>query len=219
MDIRTIEIGDANYPVGFYRDPSHSPQTLYYRGNAELLGSMEKSVVVTGSRASTGYGEHIAMDITGALSNSGATIMNGGAYGIDGMALRAALLDGNPTIVWLVGGVDRLYPSGHNTLFQRVLDSGGLIVSDEAVGMSPTKYRMLKRNRLMAMATASVLVVEAGHHSHSLSVAHEASRLGKFVGAIPGPITSASSVGCHDLIRDGVASIVTSWDGVRFGYV
>ena len=209
-----IAKGEANYPVGLLA-LDDAPEVLYYRGNPELLANLSRSIVVTGARASTGYGEHVTMEIAKALTEQGATIVNGGAYGIDGMALRAALaVDGAP-IAWLAGGVDRYYPSGHDTLFARVAEAG-VVVSAEPEGNSPTKWRFLERNRFMAYSTASALVVEAGWRSGSLNLAQRAFEAENFVGAVPGPVTSASSAGCHELIKNGVATVVTKASDIQY---
>ena len=219
MALSTITDGqitkaDANYPVGLLA-MENAPEVLYYRGNPELLANLSRSIVITGARASTGYGEHITMEIASALAEQGVTIMNGGAYGIDGMALRASLAAGGAPIAWLAGGVDRFYPSGHDALFARVAEAG-LIVSAEPEGNSPTKWRFMERNRFMAYSTTSALITEAGFRSGSLGVAHHAFEAENFVGAVPGPITSASSAGCHEIIRDGVATLVTKASEIQY---
>lgn len=209
-----IAKGEANYPVGLLA-LDDAPEVLYYRGNPELLANLSRSIVITGARASTGYGEHITMEIATALTEQGVTIMNGGAYGIDGMALRASLAVGGAPIAWLAGGVERYYPSGHDTLFARVAEAG-LVVSAEPEGHSPTKWRFLQRSRYMAYSTTSALITEAGFRSGSLGVAHHAHAAQNFVGAVPGPITSASSIGCHELIKTGVAELVTKASEIQY---
>lgn len=213
MTITTINKGDALYPVGLLALGDDAPETLYAQGNVELLGKLGNSITITGARASTGYGEHVTMEMTTALLQRmpNLVVANGGAYGIDGMALRAALAnESSNTLVWLAGGVERHYPSGHDTLFARVLSSGGVTVSAEEPGSSPTKWRFLQRNKYLAAATSATLVTEAGWRSGSLQTAYSAHELGKSTMAVPGPITSASSAGCHRLFREGVAEVVTS---------
>ena len=214
LTIGQIAKGDSGYPVGLLA-LEDAPEVLYYRGNPALLENLSRSIVVTGARASTGYGEHITMEIVAGLKDKDVTVVNGGAYGIDGMALRSALANDMKVIAWLAGGVDRFYPSGHDTLFGRVEESG-LILSAEETGSSPTKWRFLQRNKFMAYTTASALVTEAGWRSGSIDLAEQAFKAENFVGAMPGPVTSASSAGCHRLIKDGVAEVVTQASDIQF---
>lgn len=216
MTTTTINKGDALYPVGLLALGDDAPQTLYVNGNAELLGKLNQSITVTGARASTGYGEHVTMDLVTRLLGRmpDVVVANGGAYGIDGMALRAALAENAQTMVWLAGGVERHYPSGHDTLFARVLSSGGVTISAEEPGSAPTKWRFLQRNKYLAAATSATLVTEAGWRSGSLNTAYQSHALGKSTMAVPGPVTSAASMGCHRLISEGVADLVTSADNL-----
>jgi DNA processing protein len=164
---------------------------------------------MVGARASTGYGEHVTMELTAGLVDQGVAIVSGAAYGIDGMAHRAALASGGTTIAVLAGGIDRLYPSGHDALLQRIIETG-LVLTELPCGFAPTKWRFLQRNRLIAAASEATVVVEAGWRSGSLNTAHHALELDRPLGVVPGPITSASSAGCHRLLRETPAVCVTS---------
>jgi DNA processing protein len=125
------------------------------------------------------------------------------------MAHRSALASGGTTIAFLAGGVDRFYPSGHDALLHRIVASGA-VVSELPCGSSPTKWRFLQRNRLIAAASAATVVIEAGWRSGSLNTAGHASALGRPLGVVPGPVTSASSAGCHRLLRETDAILVTN---------
>ncbi len=122
-----------------------------------------------------------------------------------------ALASSGHTVAYLAGGVDRFYPSGHDALLSRIVEMGA-VVSELPCGSAPTKWRFLMRNRLIAASTRATLVVEAGWRSGSLNVAGHAVAMGRSVGAVPGPVTSAASAGCHRLIRDGAAILVTNTD-------
>ena len=187
-----------------------APVALWVRGNTEFLGD-EVSTAIVGARAATGYGEHVTMEITAGLVARGHTIVSGAAYGIDGMAHRAALAASGRTVAYLAGGVDRFYPSGHDALLSRIAETGA-VASELPCGSVPTKWRFLMRNRLFAAAAASTLVVEAGWRSGSLNIAGHAIALGRPLGAVPGPVTSAASAGCHRLIREFGATVVTITD-------
>ena len=186
----------------------NAPVALWVRGNSEILTD-EKTTAIVGARAATGYGEHITMEIAAGLVDRGHTIASGAAYGIDGMAHRAALASGGRTIAYLAGGVDRFYPAGHDALLTRIAEAGA-VVSELPCGAAPTRWRFLQRNRLIAANSSSVLVTEAGWRSGSLATASHAATLGRPVGAVPGPVTSAASAGTHRLIRDHAATLVTN---------
>ncbi|CAN5220760.1 hypothetical protein BH09ACT5_BH09ACT5_25010 [soil metagenome] len=125
------------------------------------------------------------------------------------MAHRAALASNGDTVAFLAGGVDRFYPSGHDALLTRIAEHG-LVASELPCGSAPTRWRFLQRNRLIAAASLATVVLEAGWRSGALNTAHHADNAGRQVGAVPGPVTSAASAGCHRLVRDGRAILVTS---------
>jgi DNA processing protein len=197
-----------HWPKGFADLADSAPYGLWVRGNSELLTATPSTAIV-GARAATGYGEHVTMELTAGLVDLGHTIVSGAAYGIDGMAHRAALASSGKTIAYLAGGVDRFYPSGHDALLTRIVESGA-VVSELACGQPPTKWRFLMRNRLIAAHTQRTIVVEAGWRSGSLNVAGHATALQRPVGAVPGPVTSAASAGCHRLIREFDATLITN---------
>ncbi len=187
----------------------HSPPAIWLRGNTPFPEPEEKTMSLVGARASTGYGEHITAELSAGVSSRGVTVVSGGAYGIDGMAHRAALACGGQTIAILAGGIDRLYPSGHDALFTKILSSG-TIITEMPPGFSPTKWRFLQRNRLISALGDATIVCEAGRRSGSLNTAGHAAALGRVLGAVPGPVTSATSAGCHTLLRDYQAVCVTN---------
>jgi DNA processing protein len=202
---------DSDYwPKGMNDLGNAAPFALWVRGNAELLAGSDQ-IAIVGARAATGYGEHVTMELAAGLSDRGRTIVSGAAYGIDGMAHRATLASHGNTIAYLAGGVDRYYPSGHDALLTHIAEEGA-VVSEMPVSSPPTKWRFLSRNRLIAAATHAIVVVEAGWRSGSLNTAGHAQQLGRPVGAVPGPVTSAASAGCHRLIRDYGAILVTNAD-------
>ncbi|MCU1422856.1 MAG: processing protein DprA [Microbacteriaceae bacterium] len=206
---RLLIPGDAAWPVGVDDLGPHAPIALWLRGNEHALASTARSVALVGARAATGYGEHVAMEAAAGLVERGFTVVSGAAYGIDGMAHRAALAGSGTTVAFLAGGVDRFYPSGHDALLARIADVGA-VVSELPCGAAPTRWRFLQRNRLIAAASSAVVVVEAGLRSGSLNTAHHAASLGRPIGAVPGPVTSAASAGCHRLLREAMATCVTS---------
>ena len=201
--------GDACWPQGFEGLAHNAPLALWTRGREEALVALSRSIALVGARAATGYGEHITMEASAGLVDRGFAVVSGAAYGIDGMAHRAALASRGLTIAFLAGGVDRFYPSGHDALLTKIVEQG-LVASELPCGSAPTRWRFLQRNRLIAAASQATIVVEAGWRSGSLNTASHAGQLGRPVGAVPGPVTSAASAGCHRLIRDHRAEIVTT---------
>lgn len=188
------------------------PHALWITGDPTAL-TTTPTITITGARAASTYGETIATDIATALADRGTTIHSGGAYGIDTAAHRGALAAGGSTVVWLGSGVDRPYPAGNRQLLADIASRPGCaVVSELPAGAVPTKWRLLQRARLIAAAASATVVVEAGPRSGSLIVAREASRLHRPVGAVPGPVTRAASAGCHLLIRDHHATLITGPD-------
>lgn len=197
------------WPGGVNDLGHHMPLALWGRGQRSALAGFDNSLAVVGARASTGYGEHVTMEAVSAIAERGVAIASGAAYGIDGMAHRSALAVGGITMAFLAGGVDRFYPSGHDALLGRIMDSG-VILAELPCGYAPTKWRFLLRNRLIAASTQATIVMEAGWRSGSLNTANHAASLNRPLGVVPGPVTSASSAGCHRLLREYDAVCVTT---------
>jgi DNA processing protein len=191
------------------------PIALWVRGARRLDELVDRSVAIVGSRASTAYGEHVAGELGHQLGERGWTVVSGGAFGIDAAAHRGALAAEAPTLAVLACGVDRPYPAAHGALFHRVAETG-LLVSEWPPGCAPLRHRFLVRNRLIAALTRGTVVVEAAARSGAQATAQRARRLGRQVLVVPGPVTSAMSVGCHELLRDreAQATLVASADHV-----
>jgi len=203
--------GDPEWPAGFADLGDHAPHALWVRGHRQAITALDHSIAIVGARAATGYGEHVTIEVASGLVDRGYAIVSGAAYGIDGAAHRAALASSGTTIAFLAGGLDRFYPSGHETLLGRIVDNGAA-VSEVPCGVAPTKWRFLQRNRLIAAAARATVVIEAGSRSGSLNTAGHAAALGRPLGAVPGPVTSSASAGCHRLLREYDAACVTNAD-------
>ena len=189
------------------------PWCLWVRGPLHLGDAVERSVAVVGSRTATSYGEQVAADLSAGLATRGWTVVSGAAFGIDGSAHRGALAVDGATVAVLAGGIERPYPAAHSALIKRIAQHG-LVVSEVAPGSAPMKSRFLSRNRLIAGMTRGTVVVEADLRSGSRNTVRHAIDAGRPVGAVPGPITSMASSGCHQEIRDGRAALVTSAEEV-----
>ncbi len=208
---RYLTPGDPCWPTGVDELGAHAPIGLWVRGRTDALAFGTPTIALVGARAATGYGEHVTMEASAGLVDRGFTILSGGAYGIDGMAHRAALASDGTTVAFLAGGVDRFYPLGHESLLTRIAQAGA-VVSELPCGAAPTKWRFLQRNRLIAAASEATIVMEAGIRSGSLNTAGHAAALGRPLGAVPGPVTSPASAGCHRLLREFDAVCVVDAD-------
>jgi DNA processing protein len=222
LDGRLVTAADAEWPFLAFtafagddakqRPQSHPPLALWVTGPARLDEVADRAAAIVGTRAATAYGEHVAAELAAGLAERDAAVVSGGAYGIDGAAHRAALAADGFTVAVLAGGIDVSYPSGHATLFHRIGEHG-LLVTEYPPGMRPQRHRFLTRNRLVAALAGATVVVEAGARSGAANTAAWARALGRGVCAVPGPVTSSASVGCHALLRAG-AIVVTRADEV-----
>lgn len=185
-----------------------APVALWTVGTLDLELLEARAVAIVGTRAASGYGEHVAAEIAGGLAAEGYLVVSGAAYGIDGAAHRAALGVGGRTVAVLACGVDRAYPAGHAALLRGIAGAGA-VLSEYPPGTVPGRHRFLARNRLVAGLSDTTVVVEAGQRSGALNTARWAEGLNKAVLAVPGPVTSAASAGCHRLVRAGTAVLVT----------
>lgn len=172
------------------------------------MTALSDRVTITGSRASTSYGEHVTVDLATGMADEERIVVADGAYGIKGAAHRAVLAAGGQTVAVLAGGLDRPYPAGHSDMLRRIGDVG-LLVSEVPPGAAPTRHRFIARNRLMAALSGATVIPEAGARSGSMATVLTAREVGRGVGAVPGPVTSAASTGTNELIRQRFASLVT----------
>lgn len=207
---RVILPDDPGWPAGLADLGNAAPFLLWVRSRAALDLAPAGSVSVVGSRASTRYGETLAAELGLGLAEDGVAVVSGGAYGIDAAAHRGALAaKASSTVAVLAGGVDRLYPAGNEELLRRIAVEGA-VVAESPPGSVPSRHRFLARNRLIGAISGATVVVEAGLRSGAISTANHASALLRPLGAVPGPVTSAASAGCHQLLRGGQAVCVTS---------
>lgn len=198
--------GTANGPLDRDTDP---PLCIWVRGGVPLDHAFDRAVAMVGARASSPYGGHVATELAYGLADRTWTVVSGGAYGIDAAAHRAALAAGGVTVAVLACGVDRPYPAGHASLFDRIADEG-LLLSEWPPGAAPHRHRFLIRNRLIAAATRGTVVVEAASRSGARQTLGRARLLGRAAMAVPGPVTSAMSVGCHVELRQLETRLVTT---------
>jgi DNA processing protein len=205
-DLRRISVDDRKRRSD--RDV-FPPLCLWLRGPVRLDDAVARSVAVIGSRASSAYGNHVALELAYGLAERAWNVVSGGAFGIDSQAHRGAITGGGLTVAVLACGVDRPYPPAHANLFDRIADDG-LLVSEWPPGADPHRYRFLVRNRVIAALTRGTVVIEASARSGARQTANRALQLGRRTMAVPGPITSSTSVGTHQILRTVDTRLVTS---------
>ena len=196
----------ANWPPSL-NDLNAAPIGLVVKGDLSILS--ERSLAIVGTRNPTPYGVRIAGDFAAGFVDREWNIVSGGAYGIDSAAHKGALIAEGRTIAVLAAGIDVAYPAGNARLFAEIAENGAL-VSEVLPGAHAIPSRFLTRNRIIAALSQATLVVEAAFRSGSLRTARDAAELMRPVMAIPGPISAPTSEGCHRLIGERAAEIVTS---------
>ena len=205
MGVSVVAVGDDGYPptLGEIPDP---PSLLYVRGTIEPADQL--AIALVGSRKCTHYGLRIAERLASSLARVGLTVVSGLARGIDAAAHRGALAAGGRTLAVLANGLGEVYPPEHEDLAREVAASGALI-SESPMRQSPLAGLFPQRNRIISGLSLGVVVVEATPRSGSLSTAKHATDQNREVFAVPGPVDSLPSRGCHHLIRDGARLVET----------
>ncbi len=206
--IRIVCPGNPEWPAQLDVLGDARPLVLWLRGNADLRFACLRSVSVVGARAATGYGTHVATEMAAALAERGFGIVSGGAYGIDSSAHLGALGADGVTVAVLASGLSYGYPKGHHELFAAIAGQG-VVVSEWPPDRAPTRPGFLVRNRVIAALSCGTVVVEAALRSGALSTARHARDLCRPLMAVPGPVTSELSAGCHEIIREWGAVCVT----------
>jgi len=211
--VRFVTPLDLDWPIQV-NDLIAPPIGLIVKGD---IGALHiPSLAIVGTRNPTSYGARIAGDFAAGFADREWGIISGGAYGIDSYAHKGALIAEGVTVAVIASGIDVNYPAGNARLFAEICESGAM-VTEFMPGHKALPSRFLTRNRLIAALSKATLVVEAAFRSGSLRTARDAAELFRPVMAIPGPINSPTSEGCHRLIGERAAEIVTSvQDAVEF---
>lgn len=206
--VKIVPQGNSGYPRAL-EEIADPPGLLFVRGSIEPGDAL--SIAMVGSRHATRYGLMIAERLAGSLSRAGLTVISGLARGIDAAAHRGALAAGGRTIAVLGSGVLNVYPPEHAGLAGEVI-ARGAVVGEAPVRSAPLSGAFPQRNRLISGMSLGVVVVEAALHSGALITARHAMEQGREVFAVPGPVDSRMSRGCHQLIRDGAKLVETADD-------
>lgn len=213
MPVRSMELegerfemtsSDKGFPDALKSIP-RPPERLYGVGSASAL---REGLAVVGARRATPYGRSAAKRFASQAAERGIVVVSGGARGCDAVAHEAALAAGCPTVAFLGGGCNKVYPAENAGLFQRIVDGGGAVVSEREWDFPPQPYTFRERNRLIAGLARATLIVEAGLPSGTFSTADEALAAGREVWVVPGAITSENSRGANRLLYQGALPIV-----------
>lgn len=206
MNVNKLTLTSSDFPEVLKKIPT-PPQKLYVLGDSlsELL--LRPCVAIVGSRRVSTYGRHVTEQLAGALARAGVVIVSGLALGVDGIAHQAALDAGGLTIAVLPGGVDHIHPRSHYHLAQRIVAQGGAVLSEHPTNTPIYRSSFVIRNRITAGLSQAVLITEASQRSGTLSTARFALEQGREVLAVPGNITSATSIGTNTLIKNGATPV------------
>ncbi|PIT88429.1 MAG: DNA-protecting protein DprA [Candidatus Magasanikbacteria bacterium CG10_big_fil_rev_8_21_14_0_10_36_32] len=210
-NITTVSLPDANYPK-ILKEITDPPHTLFIRGC--LPNQSLPALAVVGTRKSTPYGKQICEDIVEPLAKQGMVIVSGMALGIDGIAHLTTIKAGGLTVAVLGSGVDRqsIYPATHRQLSEKIISSGGAVISEYPPGFTPTQYSFPERNRIIAGLSLGTLVIEAPIESGSLITAKCALDYNRDVLAIPHQATSIYGAGANNLLKMGARPITCAED-------
>ena len=199
---------DVDWPQSL-NDLAAPPIALLIKGQRENLTRLENSISIVGTRNPTSYGARIAGDFGVGVADHEWAVVSGGAIGIDAAAHKGCLVGEGITVAILGGGFNKNYPATHERLFAEICESG-ILISEVMPDVPAIPHRFLTRNRLIAGLSKATVVVEAAFRSGSLRTARDAAEIFRPVMAVPGPITAPTSEGCHRLIVERVAELVTS---------
>jgi len=211
-NVRVLTRSDEEYPETL-REIEDPPLCLYVCGALpEELGKC--SVAIVGSRRATAYGMRVARNLAESAVLAGWTVVSGLAAGIDTVAHKGTVGVCGKTVAVLGGGLMRIQPQENVVLAREILTQGGAIVTEQPMTFPPTRHTFPMRNRIISALSTATVVVEAGSHSGALITATAAVGQGRPVFAVPGPLDSEMSVGCHDLIKSGAAQLLTSFEDI-----
>lgn len=203
--VRVLALGSEAYPEPLSRVPD-PPPLLYVRGTLEPRDAL--AIGMVGARRCTPYGMRIAERLASGLARVGITVVSGLARGIDAAAHRGALKAGGRTLAVVANGLSSIYPPEHDELAGEVAGAGA-VLTEFPMAQEPLAGLFPQRNRVISGLSLGVVVVEAAPRSGSLATARHAMEQNREVYAVPGPVDSLNSRGCHALIRDGARLVET----------
>lgn len=211
--IYTIQSKAEDFPEALAQIPD-PPRRIFVRDTANNWGECFKTpmVALVGSRKVSPYGREVTERLARELAGAGVIVVSGLAYGVDSIAHRAALDAGGRTIAVLAGGLDNIYPAANQQLSKRILQQGGVIISEYDQGMPALPHQFVARNRIISGLSLVTVITEAAAKSGSLHTASFALEQGREVLAVPGNITSPTSDGTNQLIKTGAMPATSTQD-------
>jgi DNA processing protein len=209
MKINKLSPQSNNY-LKLLETIANSPKSLYIVG--ELPPERCASVAIVGTRKPSMYGKEVSYQLAYELAKRGIVIVSGLALGVDGIAHQAALDAGGTTIAVLANGLDKIYPSSHKSLAERIVASGGALISEYAPGTPSYPNQFLERNRIVSGLSDAIIITEAATRSGTMSTAAHALGQGKEIFVVPGNITSPLSAGCNALLKQGASPVTSAED-------
>ena len=207
-----IEINNTNYPE-ILRKIKNPPKQLYVKGNIDLLKT--SSIAIIGSRSNTKYGEEMALKFSKELSLNGITIISGLAKGIDAFAHKSALEAAGNTIAVLPSGLNNIYPNENIFLYKKILEKGGLVITEYDKNTKADSNKFLERNRIVAGLSIGVLVIEGGYRSGTSVTARIAKQQNKKVFCIPSSLQNNKGITPNKLIQSGAIMVTSFKDIIR----
>lgn len=206
MKVNKLSKDDAAYPW-VLQNIASPPKQLYYIGAEPSKWLLRPRVAIVGTRGITAYGRRVTEDFARSLAEKGITIVSGLALGVDAAAHQAAVTVGGLHIAVLAGGLDQIYPANNTQLARRLLEKGGVIISEYEEGTPHFKQNLVARNRIVSGLSDVLLITEATEKSGTMHTARFALEQGRDVLVVPGNITSPNSVGCNNLIKAGARPV------------
>ena len=203
--ISSMSFSDDDYPT-VLKKVRPKVKIFYYRGNwnGEIF---RKVIAVVGSRKITKYGEMVTEKLVSGLVEANYTIVSGFMYGVDTVAHKACLETGGKTVAVFGSGLNQVTPAENDKLYDKVLESGGLVISEYEPEFKARLWSFPARNRIVAGLSQGVLVVEGGEKSGSLITARLGFQQKKPVMAVPGQVGASQSMGTNFLIRNGAVAV------------
>lgn len=208
-DIYERDQKDARFPH-LLKEIQNPPQRFFIKGT---FPESPLYISIVGTRKATYEGKELAKQVARQLAEKNIVVVSGLALGIDAAAHEGALLGNGKTIAVLANGLDAIYPRQHESLAQKILESGGGIISEYPVGTPALPHQFLERNRIVSGISHATIVIEAPLRSGSIVTARTAAEQGREVFIFPGPINHQNYKGSHQLIRNG-ARLVSSFDDI-----
>ncbi|MEU4360400.1 DNA-processing protein DprA [Promicromonospora sp. NPDC023987] len=214
-DARVLIPSDPQWPTGLDDLGHWAPVALWAEGSTDLLAApYTDRVAIVGRQAATEYGLVVAQQLAGKLSDRGLQVVSGGAHGIDTEAHRGAFVAGGATIIVMAGSLETPFPPSNMDLFHRIRDNGGVLLTETPPGILASNTGARARHRITAALSGGVVAIEARDRSDIPDACEEALALGRPLGAVPGPVTSATSAASNGLVARGQAVLVANADDV-----